>query len=131
MSILGLGVDLVETARIQKAWEQFGDPFLQRIYLPAEIAYAQNHPHPVQHLAARFAAKEAISKAFGTGLGEAIGWLDLEIVKEPSGAPQVKLHGRAAVLAESRKVKLVLISLSHTEHYAAANAILIGHDPAE
>jgi holo-[acyl-carrier protein] synthase len=126
MSVLGLGVDIVETARISKTLDQFGDKFLHRVYLPGEITYSQSHRFPALPLAARFAAKEAISKAFGTGIGGPIGWRDMEITKELSGEPKVVLHGGAAALAEKMGVQRVLLSLSHTEHYAAASAVLVG-----
>ena len=94
MTILGVGMDIVETKRIAESIERFGDRFLHRVFLEGEVAYAKSMKFPHLHLAARFAAKEAISKAFGTGIGREMGWRDLEIVREPSGAPRVQLHGR-------------------------------------
>ncbi len=78
------------------------------------------------HLAARFAAKEAISKAFGTGIGKEMGWKDLEIVREPSGAPRVQLHGRAEAYAKERGVQAIHVSLSHTAEYGAASVVIVG-----
>jgi len=125
MDIYGIGIDVVETERIRQSQERFGERFLQRIYLPAELDYCQGMKFPPLHLAARFAAKEAISKAFGTGIGETIGWKDMEIVKAERGAPSVVLHGGAKAYAEELGITRVLCSLSHTEHYAAANAVAI------
>jgi len=124
MKILGIGFDIVETERICEALEKFGDRFLKRIYLPAEVAYCQSMKFPELHLAARFAAKEALSKAFGTGIGKTIGWRDLEIVKRNSGEPHVVLHGGAKHYADKLGVAQLLISLSHTKHYGAANAVV-------
>jgi holo-[acyl-carrier protein] synthase len=126
MMILGVGMDIVETRRIAESIERFGDRFLHRIFLDGEIAYSRSMKFPHLHLAARFAAKEAISKAFGTGIGHDMGWRDLEIVREPNGAPRVLLHGKAEAHAKARGVQTVLISLSHTTDYGAANAVVVG-----
>jgi holo-[acyl-carrier protein] synthase len=126
MNILGVGMDIVETKRIAESLERFGDRFLQRVFVEGEIAYARSMKFPHLHLAARFAAKEAISKAFGTGIGRDLGWRDLEIVRAPGGAPSVRLHGRAETHAKSRGVIQVLISLSHTAEYGAASAVIVG-----
>jgi len=116
----------VETKRIADSLERFGDRFLHRVFLEGEVAYSNSMKFPPLHLAARFAAKEAISKAFGTGIGREIGWRDLEIVREPSGAPKVVLHGRAEEYAKKRGVKEIHISLSHTADYGAASAVIVG-----
>lgn len=126
MNILGTGIDIVETKRIAESMERFGDRFLQRIFLDGEVIYARSMKFPHLHLAARFAAKEAISKAFGTGIGRELGWRDMEIVRESGGAPQVRLHGRAEAYAKSRGVQAVHVSLSHTQDYGAASAIIVG-----
>ena len=126
MTILGVGMDIVETKRIAESIERFGDRFLNRIFLDGEVAYSRSMKFPHLHLAARFAAKEAISKAFGTGIGRDLGWRDLEIVREPSGAPRVVLHGRAEAFAKARGVQAVHVSLSHTTEYGAASAVIVG-----
>ena len=122
--ILGLGTDIVEIARIQASYAKLGDDFLNRLLLPDEIAYCRSHREPAPFIAVRFAAKEAVAKAFGTGIGAALGWHDMEISHEPSGRPFVTLHGKGKTLIESRGARQLLISLSHTEHYATATAIL-------
>ena len=124
--ILGTGIDLIEVARIASSFEKFGERFVNRVLLPDEIAYCLAHKNPAPFLAARFAAKEAISKAFGTGIGARLGWHDLEIRRRESGEPFVVLHGKGAELLAARGGKKVHLSLTHTEIYAAATAILEG-----
>jgi holo-[acyl-carrier protein] synthase len=126
MRILGVGMDLVETKRIADSMERFGDRFLNRIFTEGELTYARSMKFPHLHLAARFAAKEAISKAFGTGIGHEMGWRDLEIVRETSGAPKVRLHGKAEAFATMRGVREVHVSLSHTAEYGAASVVVVG-----
>jgi holo-[acyl-carrier protein] synthase len=122
--ILGVGIDIIEVARIQASHEQFGERFLKRILHPNEIAYCLTHKTPAPFLAARFAAKEAISKAFGAGIGAQLGWQDMEVSRKDSGEPYVILHERGQKLLQSRGARVVLISLSHTAAHAAAVAIL-------
>jgi holo-[acyl-carrier protein] synthase len=122
--ILGVGIDIIEVARIRASHEKFGERFTRRILLPAEIEYCIAHKDPAPFLAVRFAAKEAISKAFGTGIGAQLGWQDMEIRRRESGEPFVVLHGGGRELMENRKGRHVLVSLSHTVNYATAVAIL-------
>src|SRR5437773_2934590 len=122
--ILGLGIDIIEVARVAASHEKFGGRFLNRILHPAEIAYCLSHKNPAPFLAVRFAGKEAISKAFGTGIGAALGWHDMEICRKESGEPYVVMHGKGKELMEMRNARMTLISLSHTQNYAAAVAIL-------
>jgi holo-[acyl-carrier protein] synthase len=126
MNVLGIGMDIVETKRVADSLERFGDRFLNRIFLEGEIAYSRSMKLPHLHLAARFAAKEAVSKAFGTGIGREIGWRDMEIVREPGDKPRVVLHGRAVEYAKSRGVQEIHVSLSHTAEYGAASAVIVG-----
>jgi holo-[acyl-carrier protein] synthase len=122
--ILGIGIDIIEVARIRSSYEKFGERFLKRILRPNEIAYCLSHKFPEPHLAARFAAKEAVSKAFGTGIGRHLGWQDIEVVKKESGEPYIVLSGLGERLLTERNGKIAHLSLSHTDHYAAAVAIL-------
>lgn len=122
--ILGVGIDIIEVSRIASSHERFGERFLNRILHPNEIKYCLSHRMPGPFLAARFAAKEAISKAFGTGIGAQLGWQDMEVGRKESGEPYVILHGAGRKLLEERKARMVLISLSHTQGHAAAVAIL-------
>jgi holo-[acyl-carrier protein] synthase len=122
--ILGTGIDIIEVARIAASHEKFGERFVNRILLADEIAYCLGHRRPAPFLAARFAAKEAVSKAFGTGIGAQLSWHNIEIRRKESGEPFVVLHGNGAELFSARGAKKLHVSLSHTEHYAAATAIL-------
>jgi len=124
--ILGVGIDIIEVARVNASHARFGERFLNRLLLADEIAYCLSHKNPAPFLAARFAAKEAISKAFGTGIGAQLGWQDMEIRHRESGEPFVVLHGKGQKLFKARKAKRLLVSLSHTQNYAAAMAVLEG-----
>lgn len=125
-SVLGTGIDLIENARVAASIEKFGDRFLNRIFTHDEIAYCASFPNPVPHYAARFAAKEAVSKAFGTGIGKALGWKEIEVYRNDHGAPFIRLHGDGVTLAAQRGVRQIHVSLTHTDAYAAANALLVG-----
>src|SRR6266404_5791980 len=122
--ILGIGIDIIEVERIQSSFEKFGERFLSRILHPNEISYCLSHRVPAPFVAARFAAKEAISKAFGTGIGAQLGWHDLEVRRRDSGEPYVILHGGGQKLLQDRGGRIVLVSLSHTQQHATAVAIL-------
>ncbi|MDQ2867819.1 MAG: holo-ACP synthase [Verrucomicrobiota bacterium] len=120
MSVLGVGVDMAEVSRIEHSLERFGERFLKRVFTQGEIAYCQSMKFPARHLAARFAAKEALSKAFGTGIGKAMGWRDIDVQKRASGEPFIVLTGGAETLGRERGLKSVWVSLTHTEHHAVA-----------
>lgn len=122
--ILGVGIDIIEVARIEASYERFGERFLNRILRPNEIGYCLSHKAPGPFLAARFAAKEAISKAFGTGIGAQLGWQDMEVGRRESGEPFVILHDGGQKLLDARGARTPRISLSHTQTYASAVAIL-------
>jgi len=124
--ILGIGIDIIEVERIRSSMEKFGDRFLQRVLLPDEIQYCRQHRYPENHVAARFAAKEALSKAFGTGIGRSLGWRDIQVYNKESGEPVIRLHGIGETLARERAVLRIHISLSHTRIYATAVAVLEG-----
>jgi holo-[acyl-carrier protein] synthase len=126
MSILGLGVDIVEIARISAAIARQGQALVDRCFLPSEQEYCARHREPARQYAARFAAKEAVAKALGTGIGGQLGWLDIEVVRKESGAPVIVLHGVGAETAKALGVREILVSLSHSEHYAVANALALG-----
>ena len=124
MSVLGIGVDLVECARIQRSLDRFGEKFLRRVFTEGEIEYSMSMKFPARHLAARFAGKEAVSKAFGTGIGKAMGWRNIDIRKQKSGEPFLVFSGPAQELATKRGVTSALITLSHTDHHAVACVML-------
>ncbi len=127
MSVLGIGVDLVECARIERSIERFGEKFLHRVFTDGEVAYSMSMKFPARHLAARFAAKEAVSKAFGTGIGKAMGWRNIDVQKKPSGEPFLVFSGPAQELARQRAVTAAFVTLSHTEHHAIACIVLDGY----
>lgn len=124
MSVLGIGVDLVECARIQHSFDRFGERFLHRVFTDGEIEYSMSMKYPARHLAARFAGKEAVAKAFGTGIGKAMGWRNIDIRKKPSGEPFLVFSGPAEELASKRGVTSALITLSHTDQHAMACVVL-------
>ena len=126
MSVIGIGVDLVECSRIQHSLDRFGDRFLRRVFTDGEIAYSNSMKFPARHLAARFAAKEAVSKAFGTGIGKSMGWRDIDVQKKSSGEPFLVLSGGAETLARDLGMTKALITLSHTDQHAIAMIVLEG-----
>src|SRR6266436_8556475 len=126
MSVLGIGVDIIECARIQRSIERFGDRFLHRVFTEGEIEYSMSMKFPARHLAARFAGKEAVSKAFGTGIGKAMGWRNIDIQKKESGEPFLVFSGPAEAFAAKRGVTSALVTLSHTAHHAVACVVLEG-----
>ena len=124
MPILGHGIDIVETARIRKLVETHGEHFLDRVFTPAEQRYcAASSKRYFEHLAGRFAAKEAVLKVLGTGWRGGIAWTDIEVVKEPSGQPRIVLTGECQRIAESIGIYRWHISISHIETHATASAI--------
>jgi holo-[acyl-carrier protein] synthase len=124
MSVLGIGVDLVECARIERSLDRFGEKFLRRVFTESEIEYSMSMKCPARHLAARFAGKEAVAKAFGTGIGKAMGWRNIDIRKKKSGEPFLVFSGPAQEVATKRGVVSALITLSHTDHHAMACVVL-------
>jgi holo-[acyl-carrier protein] synthase len=126
MRVFGIGIDVVEVERIAASIETYGDQFLRKLFTSAERAYCCAQKKPELHYAARFAAKEAVSKALGTGIGGQAGWLDLEIIRDLSGAPKLSLRGAAQEFTQRHGITEIQISLTHAREYAAANAIAIG-----
>ena len=116
VAMLTTGVDIVEIERIAGVLERFGDRFLQRIYTPGELEYCRGRP---SKLASRFAAKEATMKALGTGV-RGVGWKDIEVVRAPSGAPSIALHGRAKARGERLGVVEISVSMSDSRDNAVA-----------
>ncbi len=114
--MLSTGVDIIEINRIAGVLERYGDRFLHRIYTPGELEYCRGRP---SKLASRFAAKEATMKALGTGV-RGVGWKDIEVVRAPSGAPSIQLHGRAKSRAERLGVQEISVSMSDSRDNAVA-----------
>lgn len=118
--ILGLGNDIIEVARIKALWLRYPQKFLNRIFTPYEQDYCLKRKEPALHLAGRFAAKEAVAKALGTGFSQKLSWLDIEIRNDAKGKPTAYL----STIAQELFGDLTLhISISHTHHYATAVAI--------
>jgi len=124
--IVGIGVDIVEPERIGGMIERHGERFLKRTFTPDEISYSKGRKRAVEHFAARWAAKEAVAKALGTGFTRQIAWKDIEIVKDPSGAVGVRLHRKAKTLADELGVTRIHLSLSHTEAFVVAVVVAEG-----
>jgi len=124
-SVIGVGVDIIEVSRVLRALERQGERFRNRVYTVGELAYCDGIKFNGPHFAARFAAKEAVSKAFGTGIGEHFGWKSAEVVRDPLGKPMICLDDQGKMLLRQRKARDVLISLAHTREYATAVAVLI------
>jgi holo-[acyl-carrier protein] synthase len=125
MDILGIGTDIVECPRIGKMIEQHGEIFLRRVYTPREIRYCQARKHAIEHFAGRWAAKEAILKAMGTGWSRGIAWTDIEVRNSQGGTPQVMICGAAKEVALERGIGDILISISHCRTYATAYAMAL------
>jgi len=126
LDVAGIGIDIIEIERIKKLIKKFSGKFLKRVFMPGEIAYCSRLRNSGAGYAARFAAKEAVLKALGTGLARGIRWVDIEVVRVKEEAPEVVLHGRAAVLVREKGVKKVLLSMTHDKTKAVAFVILIG-----
>ena len=121
--IVGLGIDITEVDRIRKAMERRGAAFKKRVYTPSEIAYCETHRDPYERFAARFAAKEAGMKALGTGWTRGVRWVDLEVVRHPSGRPTLKLHGKSGEIAAQLGVKNISLTITHSGNTALAQVI--------
>lgn len=125
MTILGHGIDLIECSRIAKVLENHSRRFLDRVLTSAERKLADKYKNPIPFIAGRWAAKEAILKMIGTGWRGKIAWTDMQILPDDLGRPVVTLTGETALVAKQRGVGRVLLSITHTEHYAAASAIAV------
>jgi len=126
MNIVGIGTDIVECLRIAQMIERHGELFLQRVFTAHEVAYCQDRKAATQHFAGRWAAKEAVLKAMGTGGTRGISWQDVEVRNEFGGKPQIVLGGGAREICNSLGIGQVLISISHCRHYATAYAVALG-----
>jgi holo-[acyl-carrier protein] synthase len=125
--ILGIGTDITECLRVARMIERHGELFINRVYTPEEIRYCQNRKQSTQHFTGRWAAKESILKALGTGWRRGISWLDMEIRNEPGGQPHVLVRGGIKEIVEQLGVQKLLISISHCRTHATAYAIALGN----
>jgi len=124
--MLSVGVDIIEIERITRALDRWGERFLRHVYTPKEVAFCRGR---VSELAARFAAKEAISKALGTGLNGIL-WSEMEVLPDPLGKPLVYLHGHAAARAQALGLTEFAVSLSHSRDYAVACVVAVSDGQA-
>lgn len=123
MQILGIGTDITECLRIAQMIERHGEVFLHRVYTPQEIEYCQSRKQATQHFAGRWAAKEAVLKALGTGWVKGISWRDVEVRNVRGGRPTISLHGGALEMAEQLGIQQMWISISHCRSHATAYAL--------
>lgn len=121
--IAGVGIDLIELDRFGAALKRQGAAFLRRVFTASERRYCDSRKNRVPHYAARFAAKEAVLKALGTGWSGGIRWTDVEIRRAASGSVSVRLAGRAKAVAATQKVRRVHLSITHAGTHAAAIAV--------
>jgi len=126
--ILGTGVDIVNVARIKESVERNGERFLGKLFLPAEREYCLGRAREYEHLAARFAAKEAFLKALGTGASQEAGFREIEVTRDERGRPGIRLHGRAAAFATEKGVLWIHLSIAHEREFAIAQVILEGRE---
>ena len=126
MHLVGHGIDLVEIDRIRGALERHGDRFVKRLYTEGEQRQAGDGPLRVQFLAGRFAAKEAVMKALGTGWARGVSWTDIDVRRLPSGKPEVELRGKCREIAAGLGITAWDVTISHTAGHAAASAIAVG-----
>src|SRR6202521_684469 len=121
--IIGLGVDITEVDRIDAAIARYGRAFLQRIFTPSEIAYCEKHRNRSERFAGRFAAKEAAMKALGTGWARGVRWVDIEVIRELSGKPTLKLSGASREIADRLGVTNIALTITHSGNTALAQVI--------
>lgn len=131
MTILGIGTDIVECLRIAQIIERHGELFINRVYTDHEIRYCRSRKAATQHFAGRWAAKEAVLKAMGTGWRRGISWRDVEVRNVPSGKPVISLRGGARSVVEQSGIREMLISISHCRSHATACAVAIGVEPKD
>ena len=122
--IIGIGLDLVDIARVDMITRRFDRRFLERVFTADELAYCAQKKIPSLHLAGRFAAKEACAKALGCGVGARAGWRDMEVTRSAAGQPTLRLTGAAGHLAGTLGVANVFLSITHTDTHAAATVVL-------
>jgi len=125
MTIIAHGIDLVDFHRIEDMVKRHQKRFLDRVFTPAEQAYADATRNPTEKLAGRFAAKEAVLKLLGTGWRGKIAWTDIEITNNPAGQPQVALKGQVEQIAANLNIKNISISITHTANFAIASAVAL------
>ncbi len=122
--IFGIGIDMVEVKRIEKALQRWGERFQNKVFTAHEINYCLRKKHSSPNFAARFAAKEAFAKALGIGIRRGIHWKDVEVERDPLGKPILRLHGQAREILQKEKIGGVFVSLTHDGEYGSATVVL-------
>jgi holo-[acyl-carrier protein] synthase len=122
--IYGIGIDIVSIPRIERMLDRWGSLFTRRVFTPAEIAYCEGRSNPGQHFALRWAAKEAMIKALGPGLGDGIKWIDIEVVNDLSGRPRIEVRNQVKCYFADQGIKAAFVSISHETEYGIAQVVL-------
>ena len=125
MAIRGIGSDVIEVSRIERLRDTYGERFFKRVYTKGEIAYCESKENPAEHLAGRFAAKEAVFKLIGTGWRGKIAWTDIEVVNDSLGRPEVVITGEVKKLVEQSGIEQITISITHTANFAICSAVAL------
>jgi len=125
-TVIGIGTDIIECSRIRQMLDKHGETFLERVYTPEEIEYSSGRKASDQHYAGRWAAKEAVLKALGTGWAHGIQWTDIEVVNQQGGKPIIVLSGKALEISQEQGIDEMMISISHCKEYATAYATAMG-----
>ena len=128
MNVIGIGTDIIECLRIDQMIERHGEIFLRRVYTPLEVDYCNSRKAATQHFAGRWAAKESVLKAMGTGWAKGISWRDIEVRNDERGRPSITLSGGAQEVCESLGVLTMHISISHCRSHATAYALAVGDE---
>ncbi len=123
MSVVAHGIDMVDCKRLERMIDRYGERFIHRVFTQLEQDYCRGRRRRIEHLAGRFAVKEAVLKVLGTGWRKGINWTDIEVVNEPSGRPTVRITGRCLEIATERNISKILVSISHIETHAIASAV--------
>jgi len=125
--LITTGIDIIEIERIEKAIKRAGQKFIERVFTDTEITYCSAQKHPLQHYAARFAAKEAVYKTLKQSPGSPLRWREIEIINDPGVQPEIRLNGTTKSLGEKLGIVSISISLTHSKQFAAAAALTLYH----
>jgi holo-[acyl-carrier protein] synthase len=123
--VVGIGIDLVKSDRIKEVAQKWGKRFLTRVFTALEQDYCFSKKQPYLHLAGRFAIKEAVFKAIGTGWSGGVKWTDIEVYNEPTGQPRVRVYGKVKTWMDSHGVTAIQASISHDTEYSVGQVVLI------
>jgi holo-[acyl-carrier protein] synthase len=122
--VYGIGIDIIEIERFERALERWGDRLRGRVFTPQELSICHTKAHPGRHLALRFAAKEAMLKALGIGMFQGVAWNEIEIINDPLGRPHMKVGGAAERICREKGIKAIFVSISHEHAYGIAHVLL-------